>query len=140
MTPALSLRSTLGIEREHTLDIFWKPSPELPTAQLPAPTLEIMGQVGGEPLGRSGRHLSRAGSTPSTLPAQLVKGDGAAEQEVGGQAVPRKRSLGEGSGCGGRAGPSGSRVSFLTSLPAGPLPPASLRPASPCFLLLWVVS
>ena len=63
MTPALSLRSTLGIEREHTLDIFWKPSPELPTAQLPAPTLEIMGQVGGEPLGRSGRHLSRAGTT-----------------------------------------------------------------------------
>ena len=42
-----------------------------------------MGQVGGELLGRSERHLSRAGSTPSALLAQLVKGDGAAEQEVG---------------------------------------------------------
>lgn len=34
-----------------------------------------MGQVDGELLSRSERHLSRAGSTPSALPAQLVKGD-----------------------------------------------------------------
>lgn len=77
-------------------------------AQFPAPTLEIMGQVGGELLSRSERHLSRAGSTPSALPAQLVKGDGAAEQGLEGQAVPRKRSLGEGSCWGGRRDPRGA--------------------------------
>lgn len=77
-------------------------------AQFPAPTLEIMGQIGGELLSRSERHLSRAGSTPSALPAQLVKGDGAAEQGLEGQAVPRKRSLGEGSCWGGRRDPRGA--------------------------------
>ena len=57
-----------------------------------------MGQVGGELLGRSERHLSRAGSTPSALLAQLVKGDGAAEQEVGGSSGPWVRGVAAGGG------------------------------------------
>lgn len=76
-----------------------------------------MGQVDGELLSRSERHLSRAGSTPSALPAQLVKGDGAAEQGVEGQAVPRKRSLGEGS-CWGGAGGTLEEQSVIPDVPA----------------------
>ena len=82
-----------------------------------------MGQVGGELLSLSEDHLSRAGSTLSALPAQVVKGHGAAEQEVGGQAVPRKRALGDGT-AGGNGTPEEQSVIPATWPGCPPSPPA----------------
>lgn len=94
-----------------------------------------MGQVGGELLSLSEHHLSRAGSTLSALPAQVVKGHGAAEQEVGGQAVPRKRPLGDGS-AGGDGTPEEQSV-IPATWPGCPRPHRPTAPSLPqaCFAL-----